>query len=181
MRIKATPHCQYCLHEDSSIQHIIWDCPRFAELRKSWPYELNNRDNWPTCAKNAMICTTTMALAIRNEWHKFQFLVAQVLWQWMELNRNSELYQQFAPEEEASRPVNVNSLARPCKQTCDLSLATALPLQWNPPATRTEWNKWGSTCQDFPLVFSFWTRWTQKHSHDAVKVSHLDSSTGFIC
>ena len=116
MRIKATPHCQHCLHEDSSIQHIIWDCPRFAELRKSWPSELNNRDNWPTCAKHAMICTTTMSLAVRNEWHKFQFLVAQVLWQWMELNRNSDLYQQFAPEEEAPRPVNDNSLMRPCKQ-----------------------------------------------------------------
>ena len=111
-----------------------------------------------------------MSLAVRNEWHKFQFLVAQVLWQWMELNRNSDLYQQFAPEEEASRPVNANSLMRPCKQACDLNLATALPLQWNPPTTRTEWNKWGSTTQDFALVFSFWTRWTQKHYQDAVKI-----------
>ena len=110
MRIKATPHCPYCLHEDSSIQHVIWDCPRFAELRKSWPSELNNRGNWPTCAKHAMICTTTMSLAVRNEWHKFQFLVAQVLWQWMKLNRNSDLYQQFTPEEEASRPVNTSGL-----------------------------------------------------------------------
>ena len=66
--------------------------------------------------------------------------------------------------------MSVNSLTRPCKQTCDLNLATALPLQWNPPTTRTEWNKWGSTSQDFALVFSFWTRWTQKHCQDAVKV-----------
>ena len=88
----------------------------------------------------------------------------------MELNRNSDLYQQFAPEEEAPRPVSDNSLMRPCKQACDLDLVTALPLEWNPPSTRTEWNKWGSTTQDFALVFSFWTRWTQKHCQEAVKI-----------
>ena len=33
-------------------------------------------------------------------------LVAQLRWEWMEMNRNSDSYQQFAPEEEAPRPVN---------------------------------------------------------------------------
>ena len=75
MRIKATPHCQYCLNDDGTIQHILWDCPRFTELRKDWPPELSNHQNWPPCAKNAMICTTLMPAGLRNEWHKLQLLV----------------------------------------------------------------------------------------------------------
>ena len=45
-----------------------------------------------------------------------------------------------------------------------------LPLQWNPPITRTDWNRWGSTCQDFALIFSFWSRWTQKQNNEAVRI-----------
>ena len=30
--------------------------------------------------------------------------------------------------------------------------------------------RWGSTIQDFALVFSFWTRWTQKQCPEAVKI-----------
>ena len=170
MQIKATPHCQFCLMEDSTVQHIMWECPRFAELRKSWPVELCNRTNWPSCARNAMICTTDMPVALRNDWHKLQLLVAQLLWQWMELNRNPDSYQQFAPEESAPRRDVNHELARPCQQKCDLGLSNAMPLQWNPPVTRTDWNKWGSSIQDFSLIFSFWTRWTQKQSDVAIKV-----------
>ena len=170
MRIKTTPHCQYCFNEDGTIQHILWDCPRFAELRKDWPQELSNRQNWPPCAKNAMICTTLMPAGLRNEWHKLQLLVAQLLWQWMEMNREPDLYQQFAPEEQIPGQISNNTIARTCQQKRDLGFINALPLKWNPPVTRTEWNKWGSTTQDFALVFSFWTRWTQKQHSEAVKI-----------
>ena len=170
MRIKATPHCQYCLNEDSSIQHVLWDCPRFDELRKSWPSEIHNRDSWPPCAKNAMICTTDMPVALRNDWHKLQLLIAQLLWQWMEMGRDPESYQQFAPEEQKIILERSNQMARNYQQSHSLGFADALPLQWNPPSTRTEWNKWGSTCQDFALIFTFWAKWTQKQSNDAVKI-----------
>ena len=170
MKIKATPHCQYCLNDDSTIQHVMWDCPRFAELRKDWPSELSNRAGWPTCAKHAMICTTDMPVAIRSKWHKLQLLVAQLIWQWMEMNREPDFYQQFAPEEQTSAQNSSNLLFRSCQQMHSLGFANALPLQWNPPTTRTEWNKWGSTCQDFALIFSFGTKWTQKQSNNAVKI-----------
>ena len=68
-----------------------------------------------------MVLTTEMSITIRNNLHKLQLLVAQLLWQWMEMNRNAELYQQFVPEEEA--PVNAGSLARPCIQNYDLGLS----------------------------------------------------------
>ena len=170
MKIKATPHCQYCLNEDSSIQHVMWDCPRFAELRKEWPLKLCNRDNWPPCAKNAMICTTDMSVELRNDWHQLQLLIAQLIWQWMEMDRDPDSYMQFAPEEQTATQHNSSCLARPNKQKCSLGFADALPLQWNPPISRTDWNRWGSTCQDFALIFSFWSRWTQKQSNEAVKI-----------
>ena len=56
------------------------------------------------------------------------------------------------------------------KQKNDLCLSQDLPLQWNPPATRTEWNKWGSSVKDFVLIFSFWTTWTNKTCDAAVKI-----------
>ena len=170
MRIKATPHCQYCLNDDGTIQHVLWDCPRFAELRKEWPLELNNRHNWPPCAKNAMICTTFMPEKLRTDWHKLQLSVAQLLWQWMEMNREPDLYQQFAPEQQPPGQVSNNTIARTCQQKRDLGFINALPLKWNPPVTRTEWNKWGSTPQDFALVFSFWTKWTQTQHSEAIKI-----------
>ena len=139
MRIQATPHCKYCLNDDSSISHVMWDCPRFAEMRKSWPDELCNRTHWPACALNAMICTTAMPMALRNNWHKLQLLIAQLLWQWMELNRNSDLYQQFTPEEGEQRPDNAECLALTLMQNHNLGISIALPLLWNPPSTRTEW------------------------------------------
>ena len=88
----------------------------------------------------------------------------------MEMNREPDLYQQFAPEEQMPGQICNNTIARTCQQKRDLGFINALPLKWNPPVTRTEWNKWGSTPQDFALVFSFWTRWTQKQQSEAVKI-----------
>ena len=88
----------------------------------------------------------------------------------MELNHNSDLYQQFTPEEETQRPDADGGLARPLRQNSDLGMSNTLRMQWIPPLTRTEWNKWGGTSKDFALIFSFWTKWTQKHCDEAVKV-----------
>ena len=78
------------------------------------------------------------------------------------MNHNPDPYQQFAPEEQTPRQANNNSSSRPCQQKCDLGFSKALPLHWNPPVTRTEWNKRGGANQDVALIFSSWTRWTQK-------------------
>ena len=57
MSIKATPHCQY---EEGIIKHIIWECPRFAELRRSWPQDLIDRHGWPECSESALICSSLL-------------------------------------------------------------------------------------------------------------------------
>ena len=75
------------------------------------------------------------------------------------------------------RQISNNTIARRCQQKHDLGFVNALPLKWNPPDTSTEWNKWGSTPQDFALVFFFWTRWTQRQHSEAVKIFNcLDPS-----
>ena len=117
MRVKITPHCQYCLCEEGTIQHIVWDCPRFAALRQAWPPELCNRTDWPSCAKHAMICCIHFPVELRKSWHKLQLFVSQLLWQWMEMNRDPESYCQFAPGEPISNHICVNRLVRPSRQT----------------------------------------------------------------
>ena len=170
MGINATPHCQYCLHEEGNIKHIMWDCPRFAELRRSWPQELLDRNQWPECSKSALICSSMLPESTRSKWHQLQLLVAQLLYQWMEISRNPENYLQFAPEESQQNSIQRDILPQQNRQKSEMCLSQALPLQWNPPGTRTEWNKWGSSVKDFALIFSFWTKWTNKHCNAAVKI-----------
>ena len=170
MGIKATPHCQYCLHEEGNIKHIIWDCPRFAGLRRSWPQDLLDRNQWPECSKSALICSSLLPESTRSQWHQLQLLVAQLLYQWMEMSRNPENYQQFSPEECQQTGIERNALPQQNRQISEMCFSQALPWQWNPPGTRTEWNKWGSSVKDFALVFSFWTKWTNKHCNAAVKI-----------
>ena len=168
--INATPHCQYCLHEKGCIQHIMWDCPRFAERRRSWPQELTDRHQWPECSKSALICSHLLPESTRSQWHQFQLLVAQLLFQWMEISRNPENYQQFVPEETAQYQMGSDVLPQQNRQNDDLCSAHAHPLQWNPRGTRTAWNKWGSSVKDFALIFSFWTKWTNQSCINAVRI-----------
>ena len=59
---------------------------------------------------------------------------------------------------------------RPSRQTCELCFSYALPLQWDPPRTCTEWSKWGSTPQDFASLLPFWTTWTQQCNDSSVRI-----------
>ena len=87
MGIKATPHCQYCLHEEGNIKHVIWDCPRFAELRRSWPQELLDRQYWPECSKSALICFASASGFYTQPMASVS--IACSTYQWMEINRKS--------------------------------------------------------------------------------------------
>ena len=174
MNIKQTPHCQFCLHEEGTIEHSTWNCPRFANLRLQWPSELLNRDHWPECSSHAMICTDHLPAATRESWPQLQLHVAQLLWQWMEQCRNPELYEQFSQKpqlqtsSESSQDGNVFRSKN--QQTSLTRTVHALPLKWNPPSTRTSWNKWGSTARDFALLFSFWSKWTTQPAEAATPV-----------
>ena len=165
MQIKATPHCQHCLNDDCTIQHVI---SSFAEIRKSRPSGLCDRANWPPCAKNAMICTAAVAIELRNSWHRFQLSVVQLLWHWVEMTRISDLNQQLAPG--AQRTANAGCLARTFKQTLHYRPVTCIVFAVEPR------NKWGSTNQDFALVFSFWSKWTPKTLSRCFQSPDLDSS-----
>ena len=173
MNIKQTPHCQFCLHEVGNIQHIVWDCPRFANLRAHWPSELLDRVSWPSCASCAMICTTQMPRPTRILWPKLQLHVIQLLWQWMELCRNPELYDQFAQHSIThTDTVSIaGNIFRSHNQQFSLGRAVCpISFKWNPPINRTSWNRWGSTSKDFALLFSFWTKWTNQAAVHATKI-----------
>ena len=130
MSIKATPHCQYYPHEEGNTKHIIWECPRFAELRRSWswPQDLIDRHGRPECSESALICSSLLPESTRSKWHQLQLLVAQLLYQWMEINRNPERYQQFVPEDVQQNRIERNVLP----QQNSVCFTQALPLQWNP-------------------------------------------------
>ena len=164
MGIKATPHCPYCLHEIGDIQHIVWDCPRFSMLRADWDTALLDRQNWPACAKHALIFTDDMNAILKEKWHIFQIHVSQLLANWMELNRHPELYEQFAPG--SSLPTQeIQTLNEPSlAQNSIARQSELLPLDWRPPASRTAINQWGSALTDYSLIFQFWARCTV-HPH----------------
>ena len=82
----------------------------------------------------------------------------------MEICRNPDLYDPL-PQQALSitRP---DLPALPCeadtllKQKAFTKHAELFPLQWKPPFTRTDLNKWSATLEDYALIFSFWTRAT---------------------
>ena len=175
MGILPTPFCKFCFQEQADICHIVWSCPRFSTLRESWPAELRNRACWPSCALHAMIVTRDMPVNQQEAWPTYQRLVAELLFQWMELNRHADLYQSILPdcalEPDAPMPqLNVHSLGNN-KQKSYMEQAQPLLLQWIPPKTRTDINRWGATIDDFCLVFNFWTKITTTRVPQAVPIT----------
>ena len=174
MGIFPTPHCKFCFHERADFQHILWHCPRFKNLRDGWPTVMLLRTNWPACAETALIFTKEMDQNLKGQWKNFQKFAAELLFQWMEICRNPELYD--------SLPQQTLDIPRPCtpvlpadadaslKQKAFTKHAQLLPLVWKPPVTRTDLNKWAATLEDYALIFSFWTRTTFVQSQQAVAI-----------
>ena len=92
----------------------------------------------------------------------------------MEICRNPELYDPL-PQQTLSIP-KPDLPALPCeadtvlKQKASTKYAELFPLQWKPPLTRTDLNKWSATLEDYALTFSFWTRATFVVSPRAVLI-----------
>ena len=162
MGVIATPHCPYCLCADADITHIVWDCPRFQAMRHDWPQEMIQRAGWQTCCSHAMICTKAIDFAQKHRWPEYQLHVSKLLAQWMEFQRNRELYEPFAVKQVPScdEPIPNLDCREACAQKCQHVNATPLHLTWLPPCTRTAINLWGATLQDYNYIFSFWTKTT---------------------
>ena len=160
MGVFPTPHCRFCFHERADEEHVIWHCPRFSRVRQEWPEVLQQSSHWPNCARHAMIFTSCMDQTLKPQWASFQKLVAELLYQWMEMNRNSELYHLLpldAAGDSEALPVQQNDILT-SKQKSLSATSSLLPLTWDPPVCRTAINKWGASMQDFYLIFSFWAR-----------------------
>ena len=162
MGVIATPHCHYCLCDDADITHIVWDCPRFQAMRNDWPQEMLLRDSWQNCSSNAMICSRTASLTDKGRWPEYQQHVSKLLFQWMEFQRNRELYEPFAVRQPLPCEESIPNLdcREACAQKCRHVDATLLQLTWMPPSSRTAINQWGATLQDYNFIFSFWTKTT---------------------
>ena len=161
-----TPHCRFCFHERADEEHVIWHCPRFSRVRQEWPEVLQQSSHWPNCARHAMIFTSCMDQTLKPQWTSFQKLVAELLYQWMEMNRNSELCHLLpfdAAGDSEALPVQQNDILT-SKQKSLSATSSLLPLTWDPPVCRTAINKWGASMQDFYLIFSFWHVFQSKSS-----------------
>ena len=174
MGIFPTPHCKFCFHERADFQHILWHCPRFQNIRDEWPSAMLLRPNWPACAETARIFTKDMDSSLKGKWKSLQKFAAELLFQWMEINRNPELYDPL-PQQSLNIPRH-ECPAISCgannhiKQKAFTKHAELLPLQWKPPLTRTDLNKWAATPTDYALIFPFWTRATFTESPQATKI-----------
>ena len=174
MGILPTPHCKFCFHERADIQHLLWHCPRFQQLRESWPTAMLMRTRWPACAETALIFTREMDDNLKGSWKSFQKFAAELVFQWMEICRNPDLYDPLP-----LRTLDIPKRVSPAysmetdailKQKAFTKRAELLPLQWKPPVSRTDLNKWAATLEDFALIFSFWTRTTLVRSPQAVDI-----------
>ena len=116
MGIIATPHCPYCLSDNADISHVVWQCPRFQVLRQDWPANMFHRDAWSPCSSNSMICTTDLAPSEKLRWPEYQQHIAKLLFQWMELQRNRDLYEPFAVKQ---APIHAETIPNlDCREAC---------------------------------------------------------------
>ena len=173
MGIIATPHCPHCLCDNADISHVVWHCPRFQALRQDWPENMFHRAEWSPCSSNSMICTTDLAPSEKLHWPEYQQHVAKLLFQWMELQRNCDLYEPFAVKQVPIHAETIPNLD--CREFCAQKYqhtdAMPLYLTWLPPSTCTAINQWGATLQDYNFLFSFWTKTTSEPDANLVRLS----------
>ena len=166
MHKSHSPHCYHCLHEKGDIQHLLWSCPRFQDMRADWPVALQQREQWSPCALNFMIYSAEMPASLKGQWPHLQLLVTQLINRWMEFSRNKDLVSRFAPNDSPSLMVgNPQDAPTTCRQTA-LKQVCPLDLKWNKPNTRSKMQGWGGDDAEFNLVFTFWAKWTTtQHPH----------------
>ena len=173
MGIIATPHCPHCLCDNADISHVVWQCPRFQVLRQNWPENMFHRAEWSPCNSNSMICTTDLAPSEKLHWPEYQQHVVKLVFQWMELQRNRDLYEPFTVKQVPIHAETIPNLdcREACAQKYQHTDAMPLYLTWLLPSTCIASNQWGATPQDYNFLFSFWTKTTSDPDANLVRLS----------
>ena len=169
--IAITEHCRFCLHEHSSIEHVLWECPRFQIWRQEWPEDMCHRNDWPRCSTHALICSHSLPLHVQAKWPDIQMHAAHLLSAWMSMCRDASLCEQFASKPDPSLSPSPDCLQVPVlntQQHLALHGAAAIDIRWNRPMQISQLTAWGGSLLEFNLLFSFWAKWTQdEHFMDA--------------
>ena len=172
--IAITQHCRFCLHEQSSIEHILWDCPRFQVWRQDWPEDMCHRHNWPRCSTHALICSRSLPLHVQAKWSEIQMHAAQLLSAWMAMCRDASLCQPFANKPDAPIPPSPEGQQVPLlntQQHLALHDAAAIDIRWKRPMQISQLTAWGGSPLEFNLLFSFWAKWTQDAHPNATPIT----------
>ena len=172
--ITITEHCRFCLSEQSSIEHVLWECPRFDVWRQDWPAEMLHRCGWPRCSTHALICSHSLPVHTQVKWAKFQMHATQLLSAWMSMCRDASLCAPFAHKPDCPLPSSQEDQQAPVQHTMqNLALhdATAINIRWNRPMQTSQLTAWGGTPQEFNLLFSFWAKWTREAHPNATPVT----------
>ena len=119
-----------------------------------------------------MICTTLLPVALGNQWHILPLLVAQLLWQWVEMNRDPDSYQQFTPEEQVPRQVSSNTIARTCQQNTTWHLLMHYHYNDTSPSLALSGIKGVASC------FLFLDQMDTKTKQCGGKILHVDPRIG---
>ena len=172
--IAITEHCRFCLHEHSSIEHVLWECPRFQVWRQDWPEEMCHRNGWPRCSIHALICPHNLPVHVQAKWPDIQMHAALLLSAWMSMCRDTSLCEQFAVKPDPSLPPLHDCLQAPVinnQQPLALHDAAAIDIRWNRPMQISQLTAWGGNPVEFNLLFSFLSRWTQEEHPSATPVT----------
>ena len=106
-------------------------------------------------------------------WPEYQQHVSKLLFQWMEFQRNRELYEPFATKQVPTWDEPIPNLH--CREACAQKYQRAdvmpLHLTWLPPSTCTAINEWGATLQDYNCLFLFWAKTTTESNENLICLS----------
>ena len=172
--IGIAEHCRHCLHKHSSIERILWECPRLQLFRTNWPTSMKERQGWPSCAVHALICTAELDIETREAWPSIPLHAAQFLFAWMSLQRDNSICRPFAENycpEQPMPPVQPASHIPNFQHLVVLHEADTIDIEWRRPMQISQLTAWSGTPQKFNLLFSFWTKWIREEHPQAVLVT----------
>ena len=97
---RPSPECPYCKAEEADVQHFLFHCPYFHQLRQDAPDFISYSEHWPTCVRQCLVCTYDISSSLRKRWHELQEWGARLFALWNHVERECN-----ASEREGGAPL----------------------------------------------------------------------------
>eukprot|EP00971_Amphidinium_carterae_P063448 1255863-Amphidinium_carterae.1 len=134
--------CPFCNHSDEDIEHFLYHCQRWKELREPIHEHLPSLHALAPCSRYCLVCTTETPNELRKVWPLLQDTVVK-MWEARLQCQDSESAQVHPRQQlPASDPYAIPAIPDPTPDCLDFTLTYTLRAGNRPwTATRYQWHQ----------------------------------------